>query len=238
MHLQVSDGETIYYRVLGRGYPLVFLHGNNLDSNYFAKQALLYRDYQLIFIDSRNHGRSSRKDMTMTFEQMARDLEEVVDYLGLEQTVFIGHSDGANLALVYASLFPNRVAGLLLNAGNMTFKGLTPLSRLTVYLQYGCLKLLSPFSDQVALWAQVTGLMLGDLPLNREVLGRASYPAWVVMGQHDVISVGHSRAIAQLFPQHKLYVERRQGHRLAQRKSRVFNQIIRDLVVAVGKEVV
>ena len=29
------------------------------------------RDYRLIFIDSRNHGRSSRQSVKMTFEQMA-----------------------------------------------------------------------------------------------------------------------------------------------------------------------
>lgn len=238
MRLQVNDGEVIYFRDMGKGFPLVFLHGNSLDSTYFGKQGQLYRDYRLIFIDSRNHGRSSRQIATMTFEQMAIDLEEVMAYLAIEKAVFVGHSDGANLAMVYASLYPDRVAGLLLNAGNITFKGLTPWSQLTVYLQYGLLKCLSPLSPHLAILAQVAGLMLHDLPIKREVLGQASYPAWVVMGQHDVIGVRHSRRIAQLFPKHKLYVERRQGHRLAQRKAKVFNQIIRDLVQESFREVV
>lgn len=230
MQVQVSDGEIIYFRDMGKGFPIVFLHGNNLDSSYFGRQGLLYQDYRLIFIDSRNHGRSSRQVLKMSFEQMAVDLEEVLSYLAIDRAIFVGHSDGANLAMVYAGLYPNRVAGLLLNAGNMTFKGLTPWSRLTVYLQYGLLKVFSLFSPKIAILAQVTGLMLHDLPLNKEVLAQASYPAWVVVGQHDVIGVGHSRKIAELFPRHKIYIEPRQGHRLAQRKFKVFNQIIRDLV--------
>ena len=53
----------------------LFLHGNNLSGNYFGKQGILYRDYRLIFIDSRNHGRSSRQSVKMTFEQMVADLD-------------------------------------------------------------------------------------------------------------------------------------------------------------------
>ena len=101
----------------------LFLHGNNLSGNYFGKQGILYRDYRLIFIDSRNHGRSSRQSVKMTFEQMAADLEEILQYLNIKKALFVGHSDGANLAMVYASRYPDRIAGLLLNAGNMTFNG-------------------------------------------------------------------------------------------------------------------
>ena len=78
MEFKVKDGQIIYYRDLGKGFPIVFLHGNNLSGNYFGKQGILYRDYRLIFIDSRNHGRSSRQSVKMTFEQMAADLEEIL----------------------------------------------------------------------------------------------------------------------------------------------------------------
>lgn len=174
----------------------------------------------------------------MTFEQMAADLEEVLQFLNIKKALFVGHSDGANLAMVYASRFPDRIAGLLLNAGNMTFKGLTRRSRCLVYIKYYCLKALSLFSSKMDILAQVTELMLHDLPLDRERLHQASYPVWVVMGQRDVISISHSREISDLFPIHKLYVERRQGHRLAQQKYKVFNQMIRELVRISQKEVV
>ena len=217
MEFKVKDGQIIYYRDLGKGFPIVFLHGNNLSGNYFGKQGSLYRDYRLIFIDSRNHGRSSRQSVKMTFEQMAADLEEILQYLNIKKALFVGHSDGANLAMV---------------------NGLTRRSRFAVYIQYLCLKALSPFSSKMDIMAQVTGLMLHDLPLDRERLHQAAYPVWVVMGQRDVISIRHSREISELFPIHKLYVQRREGHRLAQRKYKIFNQMIRELVRISRKEVV
>ena len=85
MEFKVKDGQIIYYRDLGKGFPIVFLHGNNLSGNYFGKQGILYRDYRLIFIDSRNHGRSSRQSVKMTFEQMAADLEEILQYLNIKK---------------------------------------------------------------------------------------------------------------------------------------------------------
>ena len=44
MEFKVKDGQIIYYRDLGKGFPIVFLHGNNLSGNYFGKQGILYRD--------------------------------------------------------------------------------------------------------------------------------------------------------------------------------------------------
>ncbi len=95
--------------------------------------------------------------------------------------------------------YPDRIAGLLLNAGNMTFKGLTRRSRCLVYIKYYCLKALSLFSSKMDILAQVTELMLHDLPLDRERLHQAAYPVWVVMGQRDVISISHSRGFRTSF---------------------------------------
>ena len=87
MEFKVKDGQIIYYRDLGKGFPIVFLHGNNSSGNYFGKQGILYRDYRLIFIDSRNHGRSSRQSVKMTFEQMAADLEEILQYFKMSSGI-------------------------------------------------------------------------------------------------------------------------------------------------------
>ena len=41
MEFKVKDGQIIYYRDLGKGFPIVFLHGNNLSGNYFGKQGIV-----------------------------------------------------------------------------------------------------------------------------------------------------------------------------------------------------
>ena len=123
--------------------------------------------------------------------------------------------------------FPDRIAGLLLNAGNMTFKRIDQTFKMSgLYKVLLPKKPLSLFSSKMDILAQVTELMLHDLPLDRERLHQASYPVWVVMGQRDVISISHSKEISDLFPIHKLYVERRQGPPFSPTKYKVFNQMI------------
>ena len=112
-----------------------------------------------------------------------------MQYLNIKKALFVGHSDGANLAMVYASRYPDRIAGLLLNAGNMTFNGLTRRSRFAVYIQYLCLKALSPFSSKMDIMAQVTGLMLHDLPLDRERLHRVCLSCLGSYGAKGMLSV-------------------------------------------------
>ncbi|MCC9684230.1 alpha/beta hydrolase, partial [Streptococcus agalactiae] len=51
--LHTKDGSDIYYRVVGQGQPIVFLHGNSLSSRYFDKQiAYFSKYYQVIVMDS------------------------------------------------------------------------------------------------------------------------------------------------------------------------------------------
>ena len=49
----------IYYEIIGEGFPLVLLHGNNEDHHVFDEAVkLLAKEYQCILIDSRYHGQS------------------------------------------------------------------------------------------------------------------------------------------------------------------------------------
>ncbi len=162
MEFKVKDGQIIYYRDLS-SFPIVFCMAIICQEITLVKGNSVIETYRLIFIDSRNHGRSSRQSVKMTFEQMAADLKEILQYLNIKKALFVGHSDGANLAIVYASRYPDRIAGTLLNAGNMTFNGLTRRSRFAVYIQYLLLKSLVTISSKMDIMAQVTGLMLHDL---------------------------------------------------------------------------
>jgi alpha-beta hydrolase superfamily lysophospholipase len=55
------NGVKIWYAVFGRGQPVVLLHGGLANSNYWGNLVpALSGDYQVVVIDSRGHGRSTR----------------------------------------------------------------------------------------------------------------------------------------------------------------------------------
>ena len=135
MEFYRSNGERIHYEIIGKGFPIVFLHGNNLESGYFKKQRVLGRYYKLIFVDSLGHGKSGDILGKISFSYLADSLDELLSYLNIEKCLLIGHSDGANLAIKYASLHQERVAGILANSGNISFNGLKFLPGYACYLE-------------------------------------------------------------------------------------------------------
>lgn len=93
--LHTKDGSDIYYRVVGQGQPIVFLHGNSLSSRYFDKQiAYFSKYYQVIVMDSRGHGKSHAKLNTISFRQIAVDLKDILVHLEIDKVILVGHSDG------------------------------------------------------------------------------------------------------------------------------------------------
>ena len=112
MEFYCKSGERIHVDILGKGFPIVFLHGNNLQSGYFAKQRVLRKEFQLLFVDSLGHGKSGELQGETSFAYLADSLEELLSSLSIKKCLLVGHSDGANLALEYAGRHGERVAGV------------------------------------------------------------------------------------------------------------------------------
>jgi pimeloyl-ACP methyl ester carboxylesterase len=107
--LAVDDG--------GRGgVPVLFGHslaGNS--SHWKAQLDHLRPTRRAVAFDFRGHGRSDPpRNGDYSINGMAADISAVVESLGLDRFVLVGHSMGGGAALAYAGAHPDRVAGLLL----------------------------------------------------------------------------------------------------------------------------
>src|SRR5215470_10740212 len=91
-----SHGVLIYYMAVGRGAPLVIVHGGpGASHDYFLPYLLpLARTNRLIFIDERGSGRSQKLNdpSGYTVENMVEDVEAVRRGLGLGKINLLGHS--------------------------------------------------------------------------------------------------------------------------------------------------
>jgi len=111
-------GARIHYKTLGRGVPLLVLHGGpGADhSDFLPALEPLARRSRLVLIDERGSGRSERlpDPAGYTLERMVKDIECVRKHLNIEQWVLLGHSFGGILAQAYAVRHPRRLLGLVL----------------------------------------------------------------------------------------------------------------------------
>jgi pimeloyl-ACP methyl ester carboxylesterase len=90
-----NNGVKIYYEIYGEGKPLVLLHGNG--GSIRSRAAFIEefsKKYKVIAFDSRCHGKSDCPVGYLTYEQMADDVDKVLQQLGIDSAYVWGHSDG------------------------------------------------------------------------------------------------------------------------------------------------
>lgn len=112
------NGVSISYRDRGSGMAVVFVHGHPFDQSMWDAQveALSWK-YRVVTLDLRGYGASEVPDVeATTLETMASDIRALLDHLRVERAVVVGLSMGGQVAMAFADLFPERLAGLVLTA--------------------------------------------------------------------------------------------------------------------------
>ncbi|HTR54010.1 MAG TPA: alpha/beta hydrolase, partial [Kofleriaceae bacterium] len=121
------DGAQIYYAIYGKGDPVVLLHGGLGNSDHWANQVPALADkFEVIAIDSRGQGRSTRTRAAVTYDIMAADVLAVLDHLKVTRASFVGWSDGGEIALKIAIVHPDRVTKLFVFGANYDSNGSKP----------------------------------------------------------------------------------------------------------------
>lgn len=118
------DGVNIAYATSGVGPPLVKPANWMTHLEYDWESPVwrhwlreLSRDRTLVRYDERGCGLSDRDADDLSFDAWVRDLETVVDTMGLERFPLLGISQGCAVAIAYAVRHPDRVTQLVLYGG-------------------------------------------------------------------------------------------------------------------------
>ncbi len=113
-----AHGVLIYYKIIGRGAPLMIVHGGpGASHDYLLPHLLpLARTNKLIFVDERGSGRSEKLEDAgqYTVENMVEDVENVRQALRLGKISLLGHSYGGVLAQAYAFKYQQNLTHLVL----------------------------------------------------------------------------------------------------------------------------
>ena len=111
-----ANGVDLHYLQMGSGPDLVMLHGlsGNLAVWHLRMVPLLQEHFRVTTYDLRGHGNSSMPPSGYTTRNMATDLRALLDELGIAQADIVGHSFGADIALHFALIHPDRARRLAL----------------------------------------------------------------------------------------------------------------------------
>ncbi len=112
IHSLTIGEQALSYHLIGSkdNPPLVFLHGIlAFTENYSDIIEILAEQYYVIGIDIRGHGRSSIGENLFTFQNVADDVIQVTNKLGIEKFYAIGHSMGGIVLLTICKYFPENI---------------------------------------------------------------------------------------------------------------------------------
>jgi pimeloyl-ACP methyl ester carboxylesterase len=186
------NGIKIWYATFGRGMPIVLLHGGLANSSYWGKLVpVLAAHYQVVVMDSRGHGRSTRDSEPFGYDLMASDVLAVMDFLKLGKAAIVGWSDGAILGLDIAIHHPTRLSKLFAFAANSDPNGLNHASQSPVLNAYFArtkveYESLSPTPTEYASFlAQIGAMWMTQPSFTADALHGIKLPIWIVDADHD-----------------------------------------------------
>jgi pimeloyl-ACP methyl ester carboxylesterase len=112
-----TGGLRVHCRMLGdpEAPPVLLLHGYPQDSWMWRHQgAVLAQEHRVIAPDSRGFGHTEKTRIRVTRDLLAQDQFALLDALGIDEAVFVGHDWGGLIAFKAAVERPERVTRLVL----------------------------------------------------------------------------------------------------------------------------
>ncbi|MGZ3706480.1 MAG: alpha/beta fold hydrolase, partial [Bdellovibrionota bacterium] len=176
-YFRTRDGIRLFYSCEGpKDAPaLLFCYGLVCSKLQWKYQMDHFAEtHRVIYMDYRGHGQSDRPEdpTSVTIENCARDLVDLLDELSLPAVTVLGHSLGVNIILDLYRQAPKRVNGLVLANG-------TPKDPFETMFHHNFLQVLFPFIRKAQgmfpdflqkFWASQ-----GTNPINQEFIARAGF---------------------------------------------------------------
>jgi pimeloyl-ACP methyl ester carboxylesterase len=114
---QALQMAYMHLRGDGRKPTVVLLHGKNFSGAYWAQTAkfLQSRGYGVLIPDQIGFGKSSKPaHYQFSFAQLADNTRALIQKLGIEKPIIVGHSMGGMLATRYALMYGDAIERLIL----------------------------------------------------------------------------------------------------------------------------
>jgi len=234
-------GASLYFESHGKGSPVLLLHGGLSSQDvFFAQLPALAQQHQVIAIDLRGQGRSSMGDLSLDYSLLAEDIDAVLQALDISQARVIGWSDGGITGLILALRYPARVHSLFALGANFRASGLTEETKQAIkaglpasesLLSKALYALYSPHPRRwQRLWRELKHMWLNGPELSHADLASIQQEIWVVVGEHDNVSLAHSKEMVGALANTRFVLIHDAGHNLLIEKPTAMRELMMDFV--------
>jgi len=236
----MAGDVNTWFDTEGDGEPLLLLHGALSDSSSFAAtKPALTPLFRVLTPERRGHGHTADLDGPITYDLMAEDTVAFIETVVGGAVHMVGHSDGANVALLVALRRPDLVRKLVLISGNFHHDGLSS-ETFAVVADLATMDLMADIYGSVSpdgrehfpvVVDKITRMIAEEPTLTIDDLTGVTARTLVMAGDDDVISPTHTQALYENIPDAELAIVPGTSHTLILDKPDLCNRIITDFLV-------
>jgi pimeloyl-ACP methyl ester carboxylesterase len=225
------NGAKIYYEEYGKGEPLLLIHGNGGSIESMGNQIDYFKSkYRVIVADNRGQGKSELKTDSLTFVQIAKDTEELVNRLKLDSISIIGWSDGGIVGLQMGISGKSKIKKIVAMGANLRPDSTAIYSWAVKDLQNMRKMIISKIkekdtSENWNLMKQISGLLADQPNIVAKDLSKIKAKVLVIAGDRDVIRNEHTVEIFENIPKAQLCIMPGETHFAPASSPEVFNAL-------------
>lgn len=230
----MDDNTKIVYDEYGQlnHQTLFLLHGNGSSARYFRRQITQYETlFHVIAIDTRGHGRSSNAKDSINITDIILDINTLRLKLGVSHIFLLGYSDGANIAIKYATLYPKNVTRMVLNAPNVSKDGVYKVLWFVDDMAQFFTGLLAYVSTYARRRHEQLHVMSQSLEITSTDLAFVKAPTLIVVGEFDLVKKHHIDYIAQTIQNSEIIVIQRHSHFVTYTNPKKFSQLVMPFLI-------
>src|SRR5215472_9571285 len=109
------NGIDLDYRDYGAGVPVVFLHAFPVNQQLWSDQLdKLQNHFHTISLDLRGFGQSTASEGPILMDQLAADVRELLNAIGIHRVVLVGLSMGGYVSFAFYRMYRESVRAMVL----------------------------------------------------------------------------------------------------------------------------
>jgi pimeloyl-ACP methyl ester carboxylesterase len=106
----ILDGSMVHYEALGRGRPIVFLHGWVGSWRYWINaMQVASTSFRAYALDLYGFGDTTRNSLRYSLDQQADLLNQFLEEMGIGKVAIVGHDLGALVGMAFVKQWPQSV---------------------------------------------------------------------------------------------------------------------------------
>lgn len=229
-------GHPTWMKLPRRGKPVVVLLHGGMSSSASLLASIgpgLSKDFRIGAFDRRGHGRTADTPEPFSYEAMADETIAYLELLG-RRAHLVGHSDGANVALLVALRRPDLVKRVVVVGGNFHYSGLVDFPLLEAdtpgfdeWAQKYAAVAPEGLSHAREVLAKTNEMFRTGPTMTTEDLARITVPVLVLAGDDDVATLEHTVAMYESIPNSQLAIVPGTSHAVLKERTKDCVRLIR-----------